>query len=882
MGKISVDFGAVNRAALARYSDLLFEWFPSGHLQGKEFRLGNLKGDPGKSLSINVSTGRWADFATGDSGGDPISLYAARFSIEQNEAAQRLAEELGLNVNRGRSVKFSGTVTPIRERQKAKWMPIVPVPDGAPTPKFEHYRYGTATETWAYRSPEGRLLGHIVRFDRGGAKKEILPLTLCRAENCRVMWRWKSFPKPRPLFCLDQLAAQPSAKVLIVEGEKTASAAQRLLPAFVVVTWPGGCKAVRDADFSPLYQRDTFVWPDNDQPGQDAARKVVQILKRTGARSISLVNPPDDACDGWDLADAEVEGWGTVRVEEHIRDTARHLDLEPANQRLGSGNSDPDATKHFRALGYDHDRFHFLTSRGCQVLTFSGRLLRDRSTLLMLAPLDYWTESFPGQRGIDMDKAVDWLFEVGFKAGVFDPKRLRGRGGWWDKGRAVLHLGSRLVVDGKTCSLTEIESGYIYEAGRALHYAPVTPLSDDEAQTFLELCDMLRWERSISGLLLAGWCVLAPISGALCWRPHIWITSPSGAGKSWVMDNIIRRAVGELAIVVQSKTTEAGLRQEIQGDARPVLFDEAEGEDQRSRERMQTVIELARASSSEGGAEIIKGTSSGNVKRYLARSCFAFSSINVLVRHFADESRITVLSLLPPDDGSEELIRANSEHFAKLKNRLEELLTADFASRLLARSVANMSIIRTNAQVFCGVAAEYLGSRRLGDQIGTLLAGAHSLQSRAQVNPEKVREMIARLDFSEYVPRSEELDERRLMSTLLEHMIRFQEASGLACDRAIGELVVAAAGDSGSGESDELADAHLRRLGMRVEKPTRNLLVSNSHSAIARILKETPWAKGWSRALKRLPGATTTKNPTWFGPGAKHRAVCVPLSLITF
>ena len=48
------------------------------------------------SFKINVVTGRWADFATGDKGGDPVSLVAFIESTTQSQAARRLALMLGV------------------------------------------------------------------------------------------------------------------------------------------------------------------------------------------------------------------------------------------------------------------------------------------------------------------------------------------------------------------------------------------------------------------------------------------------------------------------------------------------------------------------------------------------------------------------------------------------------------------------------------------------------------------------------------------------------------------------------------------------------------------------------------------------------------------
>jgi hypothetical protein len=93
-----VDFAAVNRAALGRLDDLLRRWLPGGRIEGSKYVVKNPKRRdqrPG-SFKVNMRTGRWADWASGDKGGDPISLGAFLFDLRQVEAAQRLAEMLGL------------------------------------------------------------------------------------------------------------------------------------------------------------------------------------------------------------------------------------------------------------------------------------------------------------------------------------------------------------------------------------------------------------------------------------------------------------------------------------------------------------------------------------------------------------------------------------------------------------------------------------------------------------------------------------------------------------------------------------------------------------------------------------------------------------------
>jgi hypothetical protein len=93
-----IDFDPVNRAALARLPDILARWLPGGQLEGREFVARNpRRADrrPG-SFKINLDNGRWADWASGDKGGDPISLAAYLAGCGQFEAACRLAVMLGI------------------------------------------------------------------------------------------------------------------------------------------------------------------------------------------------------------------------------------------------------------------------------------------------------------------------------------------------------------------------------------------------------------------------------------------------------------------------------------------------------------------------------------------------------------------------------------------------------------------------------------------------------------------------------------------------------------------------------------------------------------------------------------------------------------------
>src|SRR5829696_876821 len=94
-----LEFAAVNGAALACLPALCRRWLPEGRLEGAEWVVGSLRGEPGRSLKVRLAgqkAGVWSDFADGIGGSDPVSLAAALFGLSQSEAARRLAEMLGV------------------------------------------------------------------------------------------------------------------------------------------------------------------------------------------------------------------------------------------------------------------------------------------------------------------------------------------------------------------------------------------------------------------------------------------------------------------------------------------------------------------------------------------------------------------------------------------------------------------------------------------------------------------------------------------------------------------------------------------------------------------------------------------------------------------
>jgi putative DNA primase/helicase len=343
---MALDFAALAARLLSDARGLLPSWLPAGKFQGHEFKVGNLGGEPGDSLSININTGRWADFASGEAGGDLISLYAAIRGIGQAEACR------ALDNGAAPAPAQSSTPKPRAENPLEAWTPIVPAPDDAPPiPDHKYYKLADGltwdkrkvVASWRYTDAEGRTVGHAARIEwHDGERlcKDIVPLTYCLTAKGERGWRWRAFPEPRPLYNLAELHARPEARVLVVEGEKKVEAARSgFSSAYVAVAWPGGAKAWRKVDWSPLNGRSVLLWPDNDKPGVEAMYAIGHALMKR-CPEVKIIIPDESVPEKWDIADGVRDGWSSERLVRWARERVRSLSEGGNDGRTEQGVSE--------------------------------------------------------------------------------------------------------------------------------------------------------------------------------------------------------------------------------------------------------------------------------------------------------------------------------------------------------------------------------------------------------------------------------------------------------------------------------------------------------------------------------------------------------------
>lgn len=364
-----IKFADLSEALLSRIDTLVPAWLPGGVMRGHEYVCGSLQGGSGTSCSINMTTGQWADFASDEKGGDLISLYATMHGLTMGKAALQVARDEGLEdvagVQRDANHQRPERPEPPPAKPKAQrsdegWSTVAPVPPHAPEPTFKHYsRQPSGIMRTSEYAVGGDVWGYVVRFATSDGGKDDIPYTWCQSSKDNTQgWRWKQFDEPRPLYLPGKALPNTDQTVVLVEGEKKADILQACLDAaapgiYIVVGWPGGCKAWSKAAWDWIANRTVLAWPDCDskrenptakamnecaddaakdalkasmpykpahkQPGMAAMIGIGHLLTDTHGCTVQVLPIPAPGLvpDGWDAADAiQTDGWGFAEVME--------------------------------------------------------------------------------------------------------------------------------------------------------------------------------------------------------------------------------------------------------------------------------------------------------------------------------------------------------------------------------------------------------------------------------------------------------------------------------------------------------------------------------------------------------------------------------------
>jgi len=842
--------------------------------------------DKRPSMHVSDNMMRFKCFSCGF-GGDAIDFVMKTQNVDFNRAVAILEGD-------DRLIIPEHELNEINNKRKKKSFDVLPLANPNIPPTFNHSEYGMPKIIYPYKNLLNQLIGYTCRFEFPDGTKDILPYVFGRFENGIEAWKYAGFQNPRPMYGMEFLGAYPNAKVIIVEGEKCADYGNRKMHEseyrgkYVFCTWIGGAEAVQKTDLSVVFDRDVILWPDNDEPGIKAMKSIGKII---GGKYIHI---PADKPEKWDLADSDFTAEQIISfIDENthvdsmkIKSEKTVVEVKPAEvpkPPSAPAVIDSLGEMYFRVLGYSkneksHLTYWFYSYEPKMVVCFTASGL-TKSNLMTLAPILWWESRFPGPGNskLNMDSAVQSLIAACNRVGIFDEEKIRGRGAWRDNDKVVLHVGNKLIIDGKKCGLHQFESNYIYEVNKPIKYGGVSALNKFDAYKFMELMQWFSWDRPETAYTFAGWLVIAPFCGILDNRPNGWLTAQSGTGKTWIQENVVRRILGDIAISVNSDTTAPGIRQSLQSDARPLIFDETEAESIQARQRLKDVLMMLRGSFSNGESKIIKGGMDGRAKAYEIKTMAMFSSIGVYLDPKADKRRFTIFGL--KNDSSK-----RDDAFDQYKEKYFSIVTDDYIRALQERTINMLPIIIQNVKVFSKAINKKLNDTSVSDLLGGLLAGAWSLMSDDVVEFNQAFEFVDRFEWNNEKIIKDEKDEILMFQEIMSTQIRIDNINSFTIGELlsfehnpllINELMI-------SNDTARFRYEINRALGNYGIKYVKGrICFANNNPALKRLMYNSAWVHAIDQLLLRLPDAEKD-NPREYvrGQGSK-RGISVPVELLT-
>ena len=142
------------------------------------------------------------------------------------------------------------------------------------------------------------------------------------------------FSNGKPLYGLHLIAADPNARIWVVEGEKAADALTKLAHS---QSRSGGADSAKAADWKPLAGRNCILWADNDDAGRaymgDVAALLIPLDCKLSAVNVDAMGLP---------AKGDAADWLASRPETSLHDLDALPKQEPSTTAEDAAAAEPD------------------------------------------------------------------------------------------------------------------------------------------------------------------------------------------------------------------------------------------------------------------------------------------------------------------------------------------------------------------------------------------------------------------------------------------------------------------------------------------------------------------------------------------------------------
>lgn len=300
-------FERLNARLLSQLPTLVKQWLPAGRADGPEWTSLNPRRHdrrPG-SFRVNLRSGRWADFAIGERGGDPVSLYAYLFTGgRQGDAARAL--DGGTNaVQPVAAAKTAKAANPdadgVRRIARVRAIYSAAEPIGGAAEAYLISRGLRPVPAWSW------LHTAILRYPGAGKHPAIVaPVSgasgaLEGIQRTFLTADGRKLPVHNPKLSFGRVRggairlAEPAAELVLCEGLEDGLSLAQELPSASVWAAPGaGMLAVMSL---PPIVSSVIIAADNDAAGEHAAQRAAERFASEG-RQVRIMRP-DPAHKDW-------------------------------------------------------------------------------------------------------------------------------------------------------------------------------------------------------------------------------------------------------------------------------------------------------------------------------------------------------------------------------------------------------------------------------------------------------------------------------------------------------------------------------------------------------------------------------------------------------
>jgi DNA primase len=291
------DFDQLNASLLPELARLVADWLPSGRLKGIEWTALNPRrhDQPRGSFRVNIRTGRWADFATGERGGDPVSLYAYLFTDgRQGVAARQL--DCGANpvMHRSPSKPANPSLDTARRIALARLIYCAARPIGGAAETYLLGRGLRPSPAW------GSLRAAMLRYPDAGEHPTLVAPVLSSSGAVEGIRRTFLTSDGRKLSVADPKLSlgsvrggairlgEPDDELIICEGLEDGLSLMQELPGAIVWAAPGA--GMLASMQMPASVSRVVIGADNDAPGRAAAVRAGERFASEG-RNVRIMRP---------------------------------------------------------------------------------------------------------------------------------------------------------------------------------------------------------------------------------------------------------------------------------------------------------------------------------------------------------------------------------------------------------------------------------------------------------------------------------------------------------------------------------------------------------------------------------------------------------------